>query len=52
MAAVEKQVIADALARNHYHIAQTADTLQLPLRTLQRKIRHYRLRKKDFKNAQ
>jgi two-component system C4-dicarboxylate transport response regulator DctD len=45
--AFEKQMIADMLNRNHYHITRTAEMLGIPRITLHRKIKKHRLRTKD-----
>ena len=44
--AFEKQMIADMLDRNHYHITRTAEILGIPRITLHRKIKKYRLKTK------
>ncbi len=41
--AYEKDLIVTALERNHGNMAQTAASLDIPLRTLYRKIKHYQL---------
>ena len=41
--AYEKNLIVTALEHNHGNMAQTAVSLDIPLRTLYRKIEHYRL---------
>jgi transcriptional regulator with PAS, ATPase and Fis domain len=43
MKAFEKQLIARALKLNDYRIGRTAESLGLPLRTLQRKIKQHRI---------
>lgn len=40
---VEKEIIADALKRNRWHRGKTAAMLNIPQRTLYRKIKKYRL---------
>jgi len=45
----EKQVIADALAQNHYHVTKTAEILGVPRITLHRKIKKHRLPVKPAK---
>ncbi|GAK58935.1 PAS modulated sigma54 specific transcriptional regulator, Fis family [Candidatus Vecturithrix granuli] len=42
--AFEKQVIADMLSHNQYHIGRTADMLGIPRLTLYRKIKKYQLK--------
>ena len=41
--ALEKRMIADALAHTHYRIGKTAEKLGMPRRTLQYKIKKYQL---------
>jgi arginine utilization regulatory protein len=41
--ALEKKMIADALAHNHWHKGKTSEMLGIPRKTLQRKIKKYRL---------
>ena len=47
--AFEKQMIADMLARNQYHIGRTAEMLSIPRLTLHRKIKKYQLNTKRGK---
>jgi DNA-binding NtrC family response regulator len=43
--ALERRMIADALTQTGHHIGKTVELLGMPRRTLERKIKRYRLKR-------